>query len=204
MYYKCSSALVGPRKRTVEDSFMQACKDKKLGAWAAESRDWWMTMEELKLCVRWAAAVDHPRSVSFCLREQLRELTFFRKRPSAMYKDNAVGTLVAETGRDGHNWAIFQCTFSFVRRGGKGSFDAPVSAVRKIVVADRKKGLISTNVRIREQRWIAKRTRSYAFPIHYEISMWGKCEEKVRKFHHIFHIISSHFLHIFITKISSH
>ena len=27
-------------------------------------------------------------------------MRFFRKRPFAMYKDNAVGTVVAETGRD--------------------------------------------------------------------------------------------------------
>ena len=38
----------------------------------------------------------------------------FRKRPCAMYKDNAVGNGVAETGRDfgttvRHDWAIFQC-----------------------------------------------------------------------------------------------
>ena len=42
-----------------------------------------------------------------------------------------------------------------------------------------------------------------ALSIHYENSMWGKCEEKVRKFPHIFHTISSHFPHFFLTKISS-
>ena len=117
---KCSSAaLVGARKRTVEDWFTQACKDKELGPWAAGSRDWWMTMEKSKLCVRWSACRWSPSSMlqarrtagpSWCLFSfqmatvlPLRTTWIadsFRKRPCAMYKDNAVGNVIAETDRD--------------------------------------------------------------------------------------------------------
>ena len=50
----------------------------------------------------------------FCLWEQLGLRISFRKRPCAMGKDNAVGNVVAETGRAvgttlRHDWAIFQC-----------------------------------------------------------------------------------------------
>ena len=36
----------------VPSFFTHACKGNELGAWAMQSRDWWMTMEKLKLCVR--------------------------------------------------------------------------------------------------------------------------------------------------------
>ena len=46
------------RSEPVECS--SACKDKELGAWAAGSSDWWMTMEKWKLCVRWSACCGPP------------------------------------------------------------------------------------------------------------------------------------------------
>ena len=60
---KCSSAL-GAKKRTVdpEDWFMQACKDKDLGAWTMGSRDWCLAIEKLKLCVCWSACRGSTRS----------------------------------------------------------------------------------------------------------------------------------------------
>ena len=50
----------------------------------------------------------------FCLWEQLGYRISFHKRPCALYKDNAVGNVVAETGRDfgitlRHDRATFQC-----------------------------------------------------------------------------------------------
>ena len=78
---RCSSALVGARTRNVlvEDWFMQACKDKDLGAWAAGSRDWWMTMEKLKHCVRWSACCGSPSSISLaCFKqEEQTKLMYF-------------------------------------------------------------------------------------------------------------------------------
>ena len=82
-----------------------------------------MTMGKWKLCVRWSACRGSPSSIlaasskknrpSLCL-FPFRMATVlplrtawilsgrisFRKRPCAMYKDNAVGNVVAETGRD--------------------------------------------------------------------------------------------------------
>ena len=78
---KCSSELVGARKQNVlvEDWFMQACKDKDLGAWAAGSRARWMTMETLKLCVRWSACRGSPSSISLaCFKqEEQTKLMYF-------------------------------------------------------------------------------------------------------------------------------
>ena len=72
---KCSSALVGARKRTVEDWFMQACKDKELGAWAAG----WMTLEKIKFCVRWSACRGSPNSMSLAWfkQEEQTKLMYF-------------------------------------------------------------------------------------------------------------------------------
>ena len=84
-----------------------------------------MTMEKLKLCrlcVRWPACSGSPSGILLacfnqeeqtklmyfpflmatpsCRSEQLGERIFFRQRPCVMYKDNAFGNVVAETGRD--------------------------------------------------------------------------------------------------------
>ena len=59
----------------------------------------------------------------------------FRKRPCAMYKDNAVGNVVealrqAETVGLRHDWAIFQCRFRFVDRRWKARFDAHLNSLQ--------------------------------------------------------------------------
>ena len=59
----------------------------------------------------------------------------FRKRPCAMYKDNAVGNVVealrqAETVGLRHDWAIFQCRFRFVDRRWKPRFDAHLNSLQ--------------------------------------------------------------------------
>ena len=81
-----------------------------------------MTMEKLKLCVRWSACRGSPSSISLaCFKQEeqtklmcfscsngnssafensLDSGIFFCKHPCVMYKDNAVGTVVAETDRD--------------------------------------------------------------------------------------------------------
>ena len=86
-----------------------------------------MTMGKWKLCVRWSACLGSPSSISLaCFKqEELTKVMFlsfsngklamygstfengldrsrisFRKRPCTMYKDNAIGNVVAETGRD--------------------------------------------------------------------------------------------------------
>ena len=59
----------------------------------------------------------------------------FRKRPCAMYKNNAVGNVVealrqAETVGLRHDWAIFQCRFRFVDRRWKARFDAHLNSLQ--------------------------------------------------------------------------
>ena len=76
-----------------------------------------MTMEKLELCVRWPACRGSPSSMLQARRTDQVDVYFlfkwqrfcqrttwiadsFRKRPCAMYKDNAVGNFIAETVRD--------------------------------------------------------------------------------------------------------
>ena len=71
-----------------------------------------------------------------------------------MYKDNAVGNVVAETGRD----LVVMTTARLSDLSAR--FDAHLKSLH----GSRQRGAANLyDVLIREERWIVKRRRSYAF-----------------------------------------